>query len=279
MISSNSLNSNKAISYNKVKSSKNKKVKKNNSCSITFNNSQNPEILISKFQLKSSKSKKNKLLNKKINIIINNNSVIHHNQPINTSCFNNMNSFLEEKPNKDIDTNSTFVYTGDNCSFFDDNNIFNQYLKAKEKKEQEKIIEPSQKNSFTLASSDNSTNHKKSEKNKFNQKLMKLMKKSNINNDKINNNPGNSNDVPFIWKDKKINKIKKGEEKLSYNKKSKSIYFFILFISVNLLIYIFLIMKLFEPCVNKLFFDNDHDNYIYKTSLLSQDTRIIINNK
>ena len=280
MIETKSLSSNKAVSYNKVKSSKNKKSKKNNSCSITLNYNQNPQNCISKFQLDSSKSKKNKFLNKKINIIINNNSIIQTSLPINSSSFNNnMNSFLDEKPIKDIDANSTFVYNGD-FSFYDNNNIFNQYLRAEEKKE-EIIFEPSQKNSFTLASSINSTNHKKSEKNKFNQKLMKLMKKTNINNNNKNKNNdfGHSNEDRIVWKDNKQNNIKKDDDKLANNKKRKSIYCFVLFISVNFLLFFFLIMKIFEPCVNTLFFDNDHDNYIYKTSLLSQDTRIIINNK
>lgn len=277
MIETKSLSSNKAISYNKVNSSKNKKSKKNNSCSITLNYIQNPQKCISKFQLNSSKSKKSKFLNKKINIIINNNSIIQSSQPINSSSFsNNMNFFPDEKPIKDTEANSTFVYTGD-FSFFDNNNIFNQYLRAEEKKE-EKIFEPSQKNSFTLASSINSINHKKSEKNKLNRKLMKLMKKTNMNKNK-NNDFKSSNEDGIVWKDNKKNNIKKDDDKLTNNKKRKSLYCFVLFISVNLLLYFFLIMKIFEPCVNKLFFDNDHDNYIYKTSLLSQDTRIIINKK
>ena len=280
MIESKSLSSNKPNSCNRVKSSKSKKSKKNNSCSITLNHNQNPQNIISEFKLKSSKNKKRKLLSKKINIIINNNSFIQSNQPIN-SYFNNkkgMNSFLDEKPIKEIDLNSTFVYTGDNCSFFDNNNIFNQYLRAEEKKE-EKIIQPSQKDSFTLISSTNSMNLKKSEKNKFNQKLLKLMKKTNINNNKNNNDFRKYNENAAKWKDNKKNNLKKEENNLAYNKKRKKIIFFVFFISVNLLFYFFLIMKIFEPCVSKLFFDNDHDNYIYKTSLLSQDTRIIVNNK
>ena len=61
-------------------------------------------------------------------------------------------------------------------------------------------------------------------------------------------------------------------------KKSKSkIMYYIFFLFVNILVYIYVIIHLFEPSVVDLFYDNDHDNYVYTTSLLSQDRNITTN--
>ena len=54
--------------------------------------------------------------------------------------------------------------------------------------------------------------------------------------------------------------------------------YFALFIIVNICVYVYFIIKMFEPSVIDLFFDNDHNDYIYKTSLLSQDRSIAMNN-
>ena len=34
---------------------------------------------------------------------------------------------------------------------------------------------------------------------------------------------------------------------------------------------------MFQPRVNKLFYDNDHNDYIYSISLLSKEKSIVIN--
>jgi len=269
-----SINSNKNKTFTKRKSSISKKQKRNNSYSISLIQSEKSHIFISNFNLKSSKKRKNNFSNTKINIIINNNSIHTSNYltPFNTiNTINNINSFLDEKSIKDSDNNSTFIYTGNNSSFYNNNNIFDNYLKA------EKKNIASQENMFNLPSSGNTIYPQKKsfnkDKNKFNKKLLRLIKKNNVNNNK------SKDDNINLRKDKIKMKINKADySNILYSEKNiNKKYYFILFIVLNIIVFIYFFLKMFEPSVNKFFFDNDHNNYIYKTSLLSKDTSITIN--
>lgn len=284
LINSNTRTSQKSSLKKELKSeSKNKILDKK------INNPEKPQIYVSNFQIKPLSKKKVKHSNPRINIIINNNN------QINSSISNN--PINDEKSIRDYDTNSTFIFTGNNASYLDNNQIIENYLKKPMAnplfdcksistisiKEESEFI-PIQQNSFTLSSSSSSlpsntmsTNHYK----KNNKKLMSLLKKINTKlsssesskikeeKEKSSNNMC-SNTFVKKEKAKKITKEKRNK------KKSKKLYLVIL-ILINIFAYICLIVKMFEPSVSDLFFDNDHDGYIYKTSLLSQDRSIVIN--
>ena len=244
---------------------------------------------ISKFQLNSLSKKKNKKI---VNKILKNNELI-----IYTSLPNTLNIFKDGKSSDNLDENSTFIFSGDFESHDENNQIIDNYLKRSNvktifdcksistisNKEDYEIIF-SKENSFTLSSSKSSLNSEMMStkiKESNNQKLMSILKKINsssnhiesdkhsniskieINNDKKNYPNALSN---AMTKELKENEIKK-KIKIK-RKKSKKIYF-VLFIFINFIFYVGFIMKLFEPSVEKLFYDNDHDNFIYTTSLLS----------
>ena len=286
IIKSKILESQKSSIKKELKSeSKNKILEKK------LNNPEKPQIYVSNFQIKPLSKKKVKPLNPRINIIINNNNQIN---PLTTN-----NPINDEKSIRDYDTNSTFIFTGNNASYLDNNQIIENYLKKPKTnplfdcksistisiKEEHEFI-PIQQNSFTLSSSSSSsslpsntmsTSHYK----KNNKKLMLLLKKINtklnssertkVKEEKEKSSNGKcSNSLVKKEKGKKITKEKRNK------KKSKKLYLIIL-VLINVFAYICLIVKMFEPSVSDLFFDNDHDDYVYKTSLLSQDRRIVIN--
>lgn len=271
----NSRYSHKFLSSRKKKSSKAKKTRKNNSYSILMNYSGNSKIFISNSDIKSSKNKKRRNPHKKINIIKNNNSI---NNSKYLSSNNNINPFIDEKY-FNSEMNSTFIYAGDNCSIYNNSRAFNNYLNPEQKNSDLIISNKSsfQENSFTLDSSGNFINSLiksiKEDKNKLNKKLMEMMKKNNNMKPKEDYNANLMKHCNSI--NHKNNKEKLMLEKPRKIKKNRSC--FIIFIVLNLFIYVFLFSKMFEPRVNKLFFDNDHDDYVYKTGLLSQDTCLTVN--
>ena len=106
--------------------------------------------------------------------------------------------------------------------------------------------------------------------------MLTQINSSNINTNKLKedknyvNNPSNA----IIKRKKgKCDKIVKIKTKKNKNK----IMYYIFFLFVNILVYIYVIIHLLESSVVDLLYDNDHDNYIYTTSLLSQDRNITMN--
>ena len=271
----------------KTKSSKKKSIE------TILDYAEKNQICISKFQIKSSlKKNKSKEQKTKINIIINNNNPINYSSsPINNI---NINLLNEEKTIKDCDKSSTFIFTGDNISNLDNNLIIDNYLRGPpikpifdsksissiSNKEENELL-PLQENSFTLSSLKSSlpsntmvTNPNR----KNNKKLMSLLKKANIKNnsegirekkDKIKCSNKNYLDTM----EKKEKKLKK---KVRSKRRTNKIYL-IIFVFINICAYIYFIVRMFEPSVTNLFYDNDHDDYIYKTSILSQDRSITMN--
>ena len=226
------------------------------------------------------------------------NGIISNNNPINSSLSidNNNSNFTpvnEEKLIKECNNNSTFIFTGENTSCLDNNNIIDNYLKGPQVKpafECKSISTISNKegnelillkeDSFSLSSSLPSNTTATNPHKKNNNRLLSLLKKINENNSYTEikqEKEDKKNDTSkkllktFPKKDKKLKK--KNNNKRGY----KRIYF-ALFIIANICVYIYFIIKMFEPSVVDLFFDNDHYGYIYKTSLLSQDRSIAMNN-
>ena len=241
--------------------------------------------------IKSLLYKKNNNANVKINGIINDNN------PINSSLSKNNNTNFtplnEEKSIKECNNNSTFIFTGENTSCLDNNAIIDIYLKGPQVKpvfECKSISTISNKegnelillkeDSFSLSSSLPSNTTATNPHKKNNNRLLSLLKKINENNsytevkqereDKKNDTNKNLLKT-FPKKEKKLKK--KNENKRGYKRM-----YFALFIIVNICVYVYFIIKMFEPSVIDLFFDNDHNDYIYKTSLLSQDRSIAMNN-
>ena len=287
MITSNSSKKQKSLLRKSLKSKSKRILQK------IHKKQEKPQFYISQFQMHPSIKGRNKDLNKKISLNTN-----HHNMNISSS---NINLFNEENSIKDCDTNSTFVFTGNNGSYIDNNKIIENYLKdphvkkhlfecknisAISNKETIEIISLKE-NSFTLNSSLTSltskTNISNRNKKKDNNKLMFMIRKinnsnittKNINEDK--SNISNCGDSPFndVIKRKEVKCVK--DLKIKSKKNKNKIIYYILFIFANILIYINIIIHLFEPSVLDLFYDNDHDNYIYTTSLLSQDRNITMN--
>ena len=250
---------------------------------------------ISKFYGMSLSGSKKFNQNPRINIIINNN-----NNPINyTGSLSSMylNSFNSEKTlrkNKSNEDNSTFVFTGDYQSCMDNGQIIENYLKTPlenpifeckslssiSNREQNEII-PSQEKSFFLSSSISSNTPNTSctlPKKNNNKKLMNMLIK-------INSDSGNKNNEE---KNKEITDIKKSSKFQIANKEihpknnqentKKRIRFIVLFI-INVIIYLYLVILIFQPSAHKLFYDNDHADYKYTISSLSQEKGIIINEK
>lgn len=244
---------------------------------------------------------KSSLHNKKMNSKANIKEITNNNNPINSSLSPNNNKtnstpLNEEKSIKECNNNSTFIFTGENTSCFDNNAIIDNYLKGAQVKpafECKSISTISNKegnelmllkeDSFSLSSSLPSNTMATNPHKKNNNKLLSLLKKINENNsykeitnekeDKDKKNAPKKKLLKTFPHNKEKKLKKKKENKIGYKKM-----YIALFIIVNIFAYIYFIIKMFEPSVVDLFFDNDHYGYIYKTSLLSQDRSIAMNN-
>jgi hypothetical protein len=243
----------------------------------------------SKFYSMSLRNSKKMNSNPRINIIINNNNPINY---ANTPSSMYINSFSQEKKlkrTKSHDQNSTFVFTGDNQSSMDNGQIIENYLRnplenpifeskslsSISNREQNEII-PSQEKSFALSSSltSNTPNTTgtipKSRNNKNLIKMLKLIntdsgnKKNGINNKELNvtNCKRKIQNIDMVSKDNKNDKKKKIG--------------FVMFLIINLLIYFNLLVMMFQPPAQKLFYDNDHIDYKYTISSLSHEKGIVI---
>lgn len=243
----------------------------------------------SKFYSMSLRNSKKMNSNPRINIIINNNNPINY---ANTPSSMYINSFSQEKKlkrTKSHDQNSTFVFTGDNQSSMDNGQIIENYLRnplenpifeckslsSISNREQNEII-PSQEKSFALSSSltSNTPNTTgtipKSRNNKNLIKMLKLIntdsgnKKNGINNKELNdtNCKRKIQNIDLVSKDNKNDKKKKIG--------------FVMFLIINLLIYFNLLVMMFQPPAQKLFYDNDHIDYKYTISSLSHEKGIVI---
>ena len=238
------------------------------------------------------------LLHKKNNNAkVKNNGMINNNNPINSSLSKNNNTNFtplnEEKSIKECNNNSTFIFTGENTSCLDNNAIIDIYLKGPQVKpvfECKSVSTISNKegnelillkeDSFSLSSSLPSNTTATNPHKKNNNRLLSLLKKINENNSytevkqEREDKKNDTNKKLLKTFPKKEKKLKKKNE----NKRGYKRMYFALFIIVNICVYVYFIIKMFEPSVIDLFFDNDHNDYIYKTSLLSQDRSIAMNN-
>ena len=241
--------------------------------------------------IKSLLHKKNNNAKEKINGIISNNN------PINSSLsINNNTKFTpvnQEKSIKECNNNSTFIFTGENTSCLDNNAIIDNYLKGPQVKpafECKSISTISNKegnelillkeDSFSLSSSLPSNTTATNPHKKNNNRLLSLLKKINENNS-YTEIKQEKEDKKNDTSKKLLKTFPKKDKKLKKNNNNKRGYkriYFALFIIANICVYIYFIIKIFEPSVVDLFFDNDHYGYIYKTSLLSQDRSIAMNN-
>ena len=262
-----------------------------------FNNYSNCSVRtnkkISKFNsmsLNKSKNRKTEKNHPRINIIINNNNPINYKTSSSSMFINSFSAEKSIKKNKNTEINSTFVFTGDNQCSIDNGQIIENYLKNPifeckslstiSKKDQTEII-PSQEKSFFLSSSLSSNTPNTVctlPKKKNNKNLIKMLKL-------INSDSGNKKKEIISQNNQKENKEEKGIKKVeSFDSKSadgnikkrKIILFILLFVLNSFFLFNFII-KMFQPRVNKLFYDNDHNDYIYSISLLSKEKSIVIN--
>ena len=262
-----------------------------------FNNYSNCSVRtnkkISKFNsmsLNKSKNRKTEKNHPRINIIINNNNPINYTTSSSSMFINSFSAEKSIKKNKNTEINSTFVFTGDNQCSIDNGQIIENYLKNPifeckslstiSKKDQTEII-PSQEKSFFLSSSLSSNTPNTVctlPKKKNNKNLIKMLKL-------INSDSGNKKKEIISQNNQKENKEEKGIKKVesfdskspdSNIKKRKIILFILLFVLNSFFLFNFII-KMFQPRVNKLFYDNDHNDYIYSISLLSKEKSIVIN--
>ena len=262
-----------------------------------FNNYSNCSVRtnkkISKFNsmsLNKSKNRKTEKNHPRINIIINNNNPINYKTSSSSMFINSFSAEKSIKKNKNTEINSTFVFTGDNQCSIDNGQIIEKYLKNPifeckslstiSKKDQTEII-PSQEKSFFLSSSLSSNTPNTVctlPKKKNNKNLIKMLKL-------INSESGNKKKEIISQNNQKENKEKKAIKKVeSFDSKSadgnikkrKIILFILLFVLNSFFLFNFII-KMFQPRVNKLFYDNDHNDYIYSISLLSKEKSIVIN--
>ena len=262
-----------------------------------FNNYSNCSVRtnkkISKFNsmtLNKSKNRKTEKNHPRINIIINNNNPINYTTSSSSMFINSFSAEKSIKKNKNNEINSTFVFTGDNQCSIDNGQIIENYLKNPifeckslstiSKKDQTEII-PSQEKSFFLSSSLSSNTPNTVctlPKKKNNKNLIKMLKL-------INSDSGNKKKEIISQNNQKENKEKKAIKKVeSFDSKSadgnikkrKIISFILLFVLNSFFLFNFII-KMFQPRVNKLFYDNDHNDYIYSISLLSKEKSIVIN--
>ena len=243
----------------------------------------------SKFYSMSLRNSKKMNSNPRINIIINNNNPINY---ANTPSSMYINSFSQEKKlkrTKSHDQNSTFVFTGDNQSSMDNGQIIENYLRnplenpifeckslsSISNREQNEII-PSQEKSFALSSSLTSNTPNTTgtiPKPRNNKNLIKMLKL--INTDSGNKKNGINNkelsDTNCKRKIQNIDMVSKDNK----NDKKKKIGF-VIFLIINLLIYFNLLVMMFQPPAQKLFYDNDHIDYKYTISSLSHEKGIVI---
>lgn len=270
----------------KSRSRSSKRSSKNNSKHL-----EKPQLYVSKFIANNFKKNKNK-------------DSIEKTNPINKMCGDsklNNNNYSTEYPLNNLDQNSTFVFTGDNASILDVNQIIENYLKKPLIKPVFECMSIStisikeengnipNDNSFSLSSSKTSLHSKvKSKKNSSNinnEKLMEILKQINLNdskrvinqdNDKRERIPKNRDNTHFQDAEDLRKKVKKNFVKKKENKKDNKL-LIILFVILNLCVFANLIIKLFEPSASGLFYNNDHVDYKYTTSLLSQDRNIVMN--
>ena len=116
MINSNSSKKQKYFLRKSLKSKSNKRNKK------ILEHQEKPHFFISQFQLQPSIKERNKDLNKMKDNANNNNPNMNI-----SSSHNNV--YNKERLIKDSDKNSTFVFTGNNESYIDNNKIIENYLK------------------------------------------------------------------------------------------------------------------------------------------------------
>ena len=239
---------------------------------------------------------KSKKLNKKpnINIIINNNNPINYTGSLPSMYINSFSADKTSKKKKNHEENSTFVFTGDNQSCMDNGQIIENYLKTPldnpifeckslssiSNKEQNEII-PSQEKSFVLSSSISSNTPNTScsiSKKKNNTNFIKMLKMINSGSGSKNNEENKKNKINSKRNSKFQIHItdKEIKDNKNSNKLKKGIWHFIIFI-INILIYFYLMIAMFQPSVHKLFYDNDHADYKYTISSLSQEKSIVIN--
>ena len=243
----------------------------------------------SKFYSMSLRNSKKMNSNPRINIIINNNNPINY---ANTPSSMYINSFSQEKKlkrTKSHDQNSTFVFTGDNQSSMDNGQIIENYLRnplenpifeckslsSISNREQNEII-PSQEKSFALSSSLTSNTPNTTgtiPKPRNNKNLIKMLKLINTDSGNKKNGINNKelNDTNFKRKIQNIDMVSKDNK----NDKKKKIGF-VMFLIINLLIYFNLLVMMFQPPAQKLFYDNDHIDYKYTISSLSHEKGIVI---
>ena len=242
---------------------------------------------------------KQKMNNQKAKYLVNNNIVINCSK--NT---NNIHYYEEITLNiNNLDANSTFSFTGKGIPNFNNNIIISNYLQNPKdiplfdcksistisNTEKNELISLKE-NSFAF--SFNSSNEIANNENKNNnEKLMSVLKKINCDNSVSVSSPNkkkenkNNKKIKTISNNKTKNKKKsnithfegiKNQKEKKGIKKCKHIYI-IMILLINILVVMNFIVKEFEPPVSALFNNNDHDSYVYKTSLLSQDTRMIMN--
>ena len=243
----------------------------------------------SKFYSMSLRNSKKMNSNPRINIIINNNNPINY---ANTPSSMYINSFSQEKKlkrTKSHDQNSTFVFTGDNQSSMDNGQIIENYLRnplenpifeckslsSISNREQNEII-PSQEKSFALSSSLTSNTPNTTgtiPKTRNNKNLIKMLKLINTDSGNKKNGINNKelNDTNCKRKIQNIDMVSKDNK----NDKKKKIGF-VMFLIINLLIYFNLLVMMFQPPAQKLFYDNDHIDYKYTISSLSHEKGIVI---
>jgi len=243
----------------------------------------------SKFYSMSLRNSKKMNSNPRINIIINNNNPINYANSPSSMCINSFSKEKKLKKNKTHEENSTFIFTGDNQSSMDNGQIIENYLRNPlenpifeckslstiSNREQNEII-PSQEKSFALSSSltSNTPNTTGTIPKKSNNKnLIKMLKL--INTDSGNKKNGIINEeLPSTNGKGKIQKIDI-VSKDNKNDKKKKIRI-VIFLIINLLIYFNLLVMLLQPPAQKLFYDNDHIDYKYTISSLSQAKGIVI---
>lgn len=251
-----------------------------------INYSMKPNKNYSKFNSTSLTRSKKKAQNPRINIIINNNNPINY---TGSSSSMYINSFSEksQRKNRSKEDNSTFIFTGDNQSCMDNDQILENYLKnpldnpifeckslsSISNKEHNELI-PSQEKSFALSSSLTSNTPNTTctiPKKKNNKNLIKMLKL-------INSESGNKmseNNKRGISKAAPIQKLEIMPKNKKYDNMKK--YGFIMLLIINVIIYLNLLILLFQPPAHKLFYDNDHIDYKYTISSLSHEKGIVIN--
>ena len=244
------------------------------------------------YSMSLSKSKKMNQ-NPKINIIINNNNPINYTGSSSSMYINSFNKEKSLRKNKNNEENSTFIFTGDNQSCMDDGQIIENYLRNPlenpifecksistiSHKEQNEII-PSQEKSFALSSSlsmnsPNTTStipKKKNNKNFI--KMLKLLNADSLQKKEVSNN----NEVSDSHREEKIKKFGKNKSStIKWKNNKKKNICIILFLIINLSIYLNFLIIMFQPPAHKLFYDNDHIDYKYTISSLSHEKGLILN--